>query len=764
MNFDIEQNDMNNAMRMRNSQLHPPEYEYGLDDSTFDENAMDTNFNGFGLDNDMGLNDDLDTSSNMFGTGANAGMPNSMMDLSNDPMQFTGSLPSYTPMGGNINTETKDLDAQIVDHTIKAAKESWTFLKECVAAFKDTTYYTCMSTGKESVIISIIMLVLGIILGCFKIKIGWQIAVGAAIAGVVGVVLFWLGYKRQQKTSNTSQTGVIQTEMDTNETLLDDAEDDAEDDAVEDTFDVNAMPTDMLSSTDVMANTFTDDFTDNEFENSDYAYEDDFEEDIESTIDTDAIINSINVENGVVTRQYLYEHFMPMLRNCNADYAVEEILSEDSKEFAKWVTVVQYAVEALMPNNEDAPVPQLLQVKQKLFYVVLEIQRVSWLKNIDKFVEEIVNTASYDTETNTKIEGIYATGTTAGKTIYIKVMTGKTTTVAIKDIYTVERNYMLDTKHTMPVAVGINIDGKAVMADLKTVDSMLVAGAPRSGKSWFVKTMIAQMMMFNSPDDLNFYFCDPKDKVSDFVDIETPHVKKFVTTDDAIIAVVKELAHTEGLRRQELFSAAGVHTIWDYRQKCPNEKMPLIYLVIDEITTITSRMSADDRRDFEKSLKEFITKLACYGIRLWIIPHMVKNTILSKDVTDMVAWRACVRFTQTNVCNVLDIDKKSWPYKLANQGDMAVRNEMQQVSYVHGTVAATTDDEYKALFTQISGVWQKINPKYIVDIEKVHTSMQKRDGKVVHTQKQDIKNNTKTAKHVSLMDIDDDDVDDIEIW
>lgn len=88
--------------------------------------------------------------------------------------------------------------------------------------------------------------------------------------------------------------------------------------------------------------------------------------------------------------------------------------------------------------------------------------------------------------------------------------------VTIKDTYRYTKDFVLDTKNEMPIILGIDAEGKAITKDFKTINSILVTGMPRSGKSWFVQSRLTQMMFYMKPSELNFYICDPKDDISDF--------------------------------------------------------------------------------------------------------------------------------------------------------------------------------------------------------------------------------------------------------
>lgn len=87
--------------------------------------------------------------------------------------------------------------------------------------------------------------------------------------------------------------------------------------------------------------------------------------------------------------------------------------------------------------------------------------------------------------------------------------------ISVKDMYDNCKDFMLDTKNYMPVVIGVNHMGKVIKTDsLKKIESVLITGMPRSGKSWFVQAILTQMCAFVPPSELNIYICDPKEGIS----------------------------------------------------------------------------------------------------------------------------------------------------------------------------------------------------------------------------------------------------------
>ncbi|MNV26405.1 DNA translocase SftA [compost metagenome] len=350
-------------------------------------------------------------------------------------------------------------------------------------------------------------------------------------------------------------------------------------------------------------------------------------------------------------------------------------------------------------------------MKDKVFYILLEIKRVNWLKNIDLFVTELVNIYAYDNKTGSMNTEVYGVGNTVGDRIYVKIMKGTTTMVTIKDLYKSLENQIKDTNNYIPVVLGIDIEGNPIMYDFKKLDSILVTGMTRSGKTWFVIAVMAQMMSFLKPSELNFYIYDPKALISDLSFLSVPHIKRFVSEDTAILEDLRRVVNIEGDRRAKLFGEAGVTHIWDFKRKNPNVDMPLIYIVIDEVITLAERMEESIKKEFQSLLLQLVSRLPALGIRVIMIPHVVKDAILKKTMTDLIPCRVSVKGSLDHIVSTLGV--KKFDHKLRHVGDMAIKLDNSEAKFMHSVVLSDSNDGNVEFFDFLEKFWLKIEPESI---------------------------------------------------
>jgi S-DNA-T family DNA segregation ATPase FtsK/SpoIIIE len=118
----------------------------------------------------------------------------------------------------------------------------------------------------------------------------------------------------------------------------------------------------------------------------------------------------------------------------------------------------------------------------------------------------------------------------------------------------------------LPIALGKDLEGKPVVADLAKMPHLLIAGATGSGKSVCVNTIITSLVYKHSPRTLRFLMVDPK-MVELSVYNTLPHLRHKVITDNRDAAAVLKWAVMEMQERYELLAANGCRNIQDFNRR-----------------------------------------------------------------------------------------------------------------------------------------------------------------------------------------------------
>jgi len=121
-------------------------------------------------------------------------------------------------------------------------------------------------------------------------------------------------------------------------------------------------------------------------------------------------------------------------------------------------------------------------------------------------------------------------------------------------------------KAHLPMALGQDIGGQPVYADLAKMPHMLVAGATGAGKSVGLNVMLASLLSKKSPDELRLLMIDPK-VVELAVFDGIPHMLLPVVTDMKKASLALRWAVDEMERRYQLFADAGARNITSYNQR-----------------------------------------------------------------------------------------------------------------------------------------------------------------------------------------------------
>ena len=135
------------------------------------------------------------------------------------------------------------------------------------------------------------------------------------------------------------------------------------------------------------------------------------------------------------------------------------------------------------------------------------------------------------------------------------------------------------------MALGKDITGRPVFGDLGKMPHLLVAGATGSGKSVCLNGIIASLLVSATPDEVQMLFIDPK-RVELTMYNGIPHLIKPAITDAKLAAGALYEMTREMDSRYERFAKAGVRKIEEYNAKYPDEKLPFIVIVIDELADL----------------------------------------------------------------------------------------------------------------------------------------------------------------------------------
>ncbi|HOG45328.1 MAG TPA: DNA translocase FtsK [Anaerolineae bacterium] len=166
------------------------------------------------------------------------------------------------------------------------------------------------------------------------------------------------------------------------------------------------------------------------------------------------------------------------------------------------------------------------------------------------------------------------------------------------------------------IALGLDVSGQAVAADLATMPHLLIAGATGSGKSVCINAVIACLLCGNTPDELRLIMVDPK-RVELTAYNGIPHLLTPVVVDvERVVGTLKWVTR-EMDRRYEVFAKVGVRNIEGYNASAPgrgDRPFPYLVVLIDELADLM--MMAPD--EVERAICRIAQLARATGIHLVI--------------------------------------------------------------------------------------------------------------------------------------------------
>lgn len=246
-----------------------------------------------------------------------------------------------------------------------------------------------------------------------------------------------------------------------------------------------------------------------------------------------------------------------------------------------------------------------------------------------------------------------------------------------------------DAKSPLTVALGKDIAGQSVVADLAKMPHLLVAGTTGSGKSVGVNAMILSILYKSQPEDAKFIMIDPKMlELSVYEGI--PHLLTDVVTDMKDAANALNWCVNEMERRYRLMSALGVRNIAGYNEKIklaeemgrpiqdplwrPGdsmdiempmlEKLPYIVVMVDEFADLIMAVG--------KKVEELIARLAqkarAAGIHLVLATQRPSVDVITGLIKANIPTR--IAFTVSSKIDSRTILDQMGAESLLGMGDM----------------------------------------------------------------------------------------------
>ena len=362
------------------------------------------------------------------------------------------------------------------------------------------------------------------------------------------------------------------------------------------------------------------------------------------------------------TKQVLQLEHAISVEDENYQYPPIELLSKGEKKAIKGgakaladvatklqKTLYSFGVQAKVENVTVGPAITRYELKPA------EGVRVSKIANLADDIA--LNLAAETIRIEAPIPGKQAVG--------IEVPNQEKEMVHLREV--LESDEFEDSKSKMGVALGKDVAGKVIIADMAKMPHTLIAGSTGSGKSVCINTIITSIIYKAKPSEVKLVMVDPK-VVELSVYNGIPHLLIPVVTDPKKAAGALAWAVQEMDNRYNLFAQKGVRDLKGYNALVEKEegigKLPQILIIIDELADLMMVAA----KDVEDSICRLAQKARAAGMHLIIATQRpsvdVITGIIKANIPSRIAFAVSSQVDSRTILDQVGAEK------LLGKGDM----------------------------------------------------------------------------------------------
>jgi S-DNA-T family DNA segregation ATPase FtsK/SpoIIIE len=264
----------------------------------------------------------------------------------------------------------------------------------------------------------------------------------------------------------------------------------------------------------------------------------------------------------------------------------------------------------------------------------------------------------------------------AGKsTVGIQVPNHERETIHLREV--LESETFAKAKSRLTLAMGKDINGRIVTADLASMPHVLIAGSTGSGKSVAINAMIMSLLFRTTPQQVRLILVDPK-RVELGMYEGVPHLFTPIITEPKLAANALRNAVREMERRLKLLASRSVRNIDQYNKlfegsslslfgqglEADEEPLPFIVIVIDELADLMML----DRANVEESITRLAQMARAVGIHLVLATQRPSVDVITGLIKANVPTRISFRLsTKVDSRTIIDTNGAE---ALLGRGDM----------------------------------------------------------------------------------------------
>ncbi|MBL7072962.1 MAG: DNA translocase FtsK [Candidatus Omnitrophica bacterium] len=307
-----------------------------------------------------------------------------------------------------------------------------------------------------------------------------------------------------------------------------------------------------------------------------------------------------------------------------------------------------------------------------------------------------------------KSAGIRIVAPLPGKgTIGIEVPNEESELVLLRDILESVEYHEEDSQ--IKLALGKDVSGVPMIADLGKMPHLLIAGATGSGKTVCLNAIISSLLYSSTPDELKFIMVDPK-RVELMMFEGIPHLISPIVTKPKKAALALNWVVGEMERRYEIFAEKSVRNISAYKESQTEEEenLPFIIVVVDELADLM--MVA--QQDVEGLIMRIAQLSRAAGIHMILATQRPSVNVITGVIKANFPARISFKVaSKVDSRTVLDVNGAE---KLLGRGDMLFM-QPGEMTEIRGQCSLVEDSEIRKV---VKFIKSQADPEYIEEVAK----------------------------------------------
>jgi S-DNA-T family DNA segregation ATPase FtsK/SpoIIIE len=237
----------------------------------------------------------------------------------------------------------------------------------------------------------------------------------------------------------------------------------------------------------------------------------------------------------------------------------------------------------------------------------------------------------------------------------------------------------------LTLALGRDVAGNPVVADLAGMPHLLIAGATGSGKSIAINTLLASLLYRNSPQQLKMILVDPK-RVELTAYNGIPHLITPVIIEPKKTIAALRWCVAEMDKRYELLNVSGKRNIASYNAASKGSKLPYIAVVIDELADLMAVAA----NDVEAAIVRLAQMARAVGIHLIVATQRPSVDVITGLIKANITTR--MAFTVASSIDSRTILDHAGAEKLLGNGDMLfISAQLSKPRRIQGAFVSETE-------------------------------------------------------------------------